>query len=287
MATDKISFDVTVEQVNQLIKPVYSPLYSIFTKAVKYTEKIGQITFKRNDTIGDLDAKMLSAQGTERKHFVTGQSSKNFNKYLLGISYIESGYQEPTGIEKIAGRVIEYHSKQLDRMVFTGDPDATGALQNNGILNTNDPNAVTNDPYTLSNVSVNSLSKFFTGLLKQSEELTGNSSKTILLSGQLRDILTNFVDGTAVPYGKALADIYPVDANIIALPQNLNSIVEGNLAIVLSTEDITFNYIAFPQLEAQGYDARNQESWFNFYFGSAMVDLEINGALIKQPVANF
>jgi hypothetical protein len=288
MATDKIVFDVSVKDVNTAYKPIYAPLYSIFTKTQKYQESIGQITFRKNDIVGDLDAKELAAQGTERKHFATGSATKTFNKYIMGISYTESGYQQSSDIQKLAGKVLDHHAKQLDAIVFTGHPDASGALRNNGILNTADPNAITKSPYTFSDTSINAVAKFFAELLKESEDLTGNAGKVILLGGKLRNILSNFVGGTAVSYKKALEDIFPVSADIIALPSNLDSIAAvGDLAIVLSLDDITFNYIAFPQLEGQGYDERNKESWFNFFFGSAMVDLEVKGALIKQAVSGL
>ncbi|MDR3112929.1 MAG: hypothetical protein LBU09_00955 [Endomicrobium sp.] len=288
MATDKLTLELTVQQVNDAVKPIYSPLYSIFTKKTKYKETIGQVAFQRNDTLGDLEAKNLAAQNTERKHIVVGSGKKYFNKYFKGISYVESGYQEPGNINKISTRVIDTHSKQLDRMIFTGDPDAAGTLQNNGIFKSDDKNLIKNGDFNLPDKTINTIATFFNTILKQSEDATGNSKKTILLGGKLRDLITNFINNTAVSYRKALDDIFPVQTDIVPLPANLNNLASvGDIAIVLSLEDLMLNYLALPQLEDQGYDARNKESWFNFYFGSAMVDIETEGGIIIQPVTGL
>jgi hypothetical protein len=288
MATDKLTFEVTVQEANGAVKPIYSPLYSLFEKKTKYNETIGQVTFKRGDIVGDVLAKDLTAHNTERKHITVGSGQKVFNKYFKGVSYVRSGYQQTEDINSIASKVIEVHNKQLDRDIFTGDPAANGQIRNNGIFSTNDANAITNETVKFTGTDINTISKFFNTLLKQSETLTGNDRKIILLGGKLRDLMQNFVTGTGISYKKALADIYPVETDIVELPANLNELKGvGDVALVLSINNIMLNYLALPQLEDQGYDPRNKESWFNFYFGSAMVDVEQYGALIKQPVTGL
>ena len=147
---------------------------------------------------------------------------------------------------------------------------------------------IKNASFAFPDKNINTVAAFFNALLKQSEDATGNSKKTILLGGKLRDLFTNFVNNTAVSYRKALEDIFPVQTDIVPIPANLNNIAGvGDVAIALSLEDLTLNYLALPQLEDQGYDARNKESWFNFYFGSAMVDIETKGAIIIQAVSGL
>ncbi|MDR0485697.1 MAG: hypothetical protein LBH29_03105 [Elusimicrobiota bacterium] len=286
MATDKIAMNEIVERANNAFKPIYKPLFAIFKKLAGYDEYNGTMTFLETDTKGNLSARLINSQDTEGKHIAVGEDKKVYNKYFKGVNYIVSGYQKNDDIDNITAKVLEVFTRQLDEEIFRGDPNADGSLNNNGIFGTNDKNAVKKADITLANSSIDTILAFFASLLKEAEELAGNAEKTILIGGALKDLLSKVVPNTAVLYKTLIKESFTMPVNLVALPSNLEAFLPSgkSIAQVLTLDAITLRHSAMPRLKAQGFNEEKEHTWYKFFYGSAMVDVEQRGASIIQPV---
>ncbi|MDR2708358.1 MAG: hypothetical protein LBC07_00075 [Elusimicrobiota bacterium] len=287
MATDKIISKETVETLNNNYTPVYKQLLSIFNKQINYDEYVGSMTFLESKTIGDLTARRITTQDTEAKHIAVGQGKKVYVKDFYGVNYQVSGYQENSDAANITSRVLESLSKQQDEFVFTGNPSASGVLENNGIIGTTDPNVIKNPDLILSNVNIDTVIDFFVTLVNQSETIAGNSEKTILIGGPLKRLLSKVVPSTSTLYKTIIGQAFNIPVNLVAIPSNLEQFLpaEKSLAQVLTLDNIILRHSAMPRLKSSGYNAENDYTWYKFFFGAAMVDVEQLGASIIQYVA--
>ncbi|MDR3050014.1 MAG: hypothetical protein LBV16_09340 [Elusimicrobiota bacterium] len=286
MATDKIALEQTVEETNKQYIPVYKPLYSIFPKREAYDEFKGTMTFVTTDTVGDLKARTISTQDTESKHIAVGQDNKVYVKDFRGVNYKVSGYQKNNDINKITARVLEAFDKQLDEEIFSGNPDASGKFENNGIYGTEDKNVIKRDSIALPNKNVDTILNFFDALIKDAERDAGNAEKTVLLGGDLKGLLSKQIPNTSTLYKALIRELFNIPVNLVAIPSNLEALLPDGTSIaqVLTLDNISLKHSALPRLKAQGYDDEDEYSWFKFFYGTAMVDVEQYGASIIQPV---
>jgi hypothetical protein len=125
----------TVEEFMSDYKPTYSPLYTLFlAKSQAYSEQVGQASFKRLDTVGDIRAKHVTPKDTELQQIAAKESSKTFKKYFLANQYIESNLQDRQGLEDVKAQVLDEHQKQADDLFLLGEGTSNSTMINNGLF---------------------------------------------------------------------------------------------------------------------------------------------------------
>lgn len=290
MATDNISTQTEIQSLMKKYTPTYKPLFSIFTKKTAYTEHFGDLTFVDSDIKSDIRASEMTAQDSEMAHVVTGEGRKTFYKYFKGTKYHAHGLQVNVDIQNIVDRIVNGFVKQLDEEIFTGEkytPGSNGTIRNNGLFETNDKNAILKPTATLRSKNIDDVLEFFTTIVTDTENIIGNTYKTILLSGSLKTLLNKIVPGTNSLYKNIITQAFSNPVDLVPIPANLEKYlpVDSTYAQVLSLEAITLRYTALPRLLASGVNTENTYTWYKFFYGSAMVDVEQLGASIKYPVS--
>lgn len=288
MPTDLHSLPTTVQQVVGNYTPSYVPLFSrIFDagKTVAHEPKIGQIKIETTDVIGDATTRRITSQDTEFKSGKLATSNKVFNKYIRAVKFIKSGWQPEVNINKISAQVLDQNMQAFDINVLTGDPLKDGTLSNNGLMQSKDPNHVTNTSKELASaLSLSDAKTFLDGVIKQAEELVGNAPKRIVFTGSLGDKLGGFVPNTAVSVLSAIKDAYTQQGKQLEWLFAPSGAGTKDGVMVVTPSVVTFNYTALPRLYKMGYNDENEYSWFVFIDGSSMVDVEKLGGVIVQPV---
>lgn len=289
MSTDKHALEITTEKVNESYEASYVPLFPVLTKQKKYTEVIGEVKLKESNIIGDAKARKINAQDTEWKHAKSGTSEKKFNKYFSGIKFIVSGFQDNTDFQKHADELLDINMMEFDKNVFYGDPTSDGTLRNNGMYASDDPNFITNAIEALgANPTVDQIKELFDALIFQSEQTVGNVAKTIILVGEMAKKLGRFVPNTATSFARAIAASYQDEGKQITIegaPSNLTAETNDSGILLLTPSKVEFDYTTLPKIDDQGYNAEDKYTWLNLIYGSATVDVQKKGALIKQPVS--
>lgn len=288
MPTDKHTLEITIEKVNEAYQPSYTPIFPLLNKTRKHDELIGEVKLKETSVIGDARAREINAQDTEIKHAKSGQTTKNFEKYFKGIKYTVSGFVDNSDFQKVSDEILDANLMDFDKAVFTGDANASGAIRNNGLWNSNDPKYITKPSQNMGvNPTQDELKVLFDGLIKEAEQTLGNAPKIILLVGDAADKLGRFVPNTTTTYLRAIQNAYAdlgMQISIEAAPSNL---VAGTTAcgiLLLTPSQILFNYTALPHIKGNGYNEEDAYTWMTLIYGSAMVDVQKQGAIIKKPL---
>ena len=288
MPTDKHTLEITAEKVNEAFVSTYAPLFPILTQTQKYEEIIGEVKLKESTVIGDARARKLNAQDTEWKHAKTGIKTKQFNKYFSGIKHIVSGFVDNSDFQRNSDEILETNLMEFDKNVFFGDPTEAGVLRNNGLWASNDPNYIAN---AMKNMSANPTQDEWKDLLDAlvfaAEQKLGNVSKKIILVGAAATKLGRFVPNTTTTYIRAIQNAYAdegKDVTIESAPSNLVAGTNESGILTLTPAKIIHRYTALPHIKANGYNEENAYTWMSLIYGSSMVDVQKEGALIKQPI---
>lgn len=284
MATDLHGSNETVERINRGYSPTYVPLFSrLFSKTVAYPAKIGKVKLKETQIIGDATVQQINTQDTEFKHVKVGDSEKEFNKYLEGIKFIASGFQDVPDMQSIGNQILDQNLMKFDKDVFFGAPLKDGTLRNNGLYNSKDKNLIKTASVSLGTApTIDAWKGFIDGALSEAEKRLGNAPKSIVLLGQAASKIGKFVPSTATAFLKALQDSYTSDRQLswLTAPENLGS--EDGVMIFTPSVN-TLRYVMLPRVYKQGYNDEDEYTWMTFMSGSAMVDVEREGGIVICP----
>lgn len=287
MPTDKHALEITIEKVNEAYMPSYTPLFPILTKTKKYDEFIGEVKLKETSVIGDARAREINAQDTEFKHAKSAQATKNFNKYFKGIKHIVSGFVDNSDFQKVSDEILDINLMEFDKAFFTGDANSSGAIRNNGLWLSNDPNYILKASQNLgANPTQDDWKTLFDALIREAESKLGNAAKVILLAGTAATKLGKFVPGTTTTYIRAIQNAYTdlgKQVTIEAVPTNLED-ETTNGVLLLTPSQILHHYTALPYIKGNGYNDENSYTWMSLIYGSSMVDVQKSGAIIKKPL---
>src|SRR4051812_26135560 len=133
MATNKVLLR-TVDEFMADYTPVYQPIYPLLLgKSQAYAEEVGQVNFKRANTVGDIRAHHITPKDTEIRQIAVGESSKAFKKYFLANQFIQSLLQDQQGIEDVVAQVLDEHQKQMDELILLGEGTSNSTMFNNGL----------------------------------------------------------------------------------------------------------------------------------------------------------
>lgn len=275
MSTDNHIFP-TVEQQMQAITLDYAPLFSTLP-AQAHEAKIENVKFTTVRGDDDIVAKPLNAQDTERAHIKAGESSKEYAKSFKGVEYVESTLNARSAMPGINNKAIKALTKQLDKEIWDG-------TDNNGIVNSKDENLIKEEAFTLSGTGSAAVDKLLSlgATLKRLVEKTSSSSYfTLNLYGdKMKDYMLKVLDNGST-FGQIFRQAFP-NIPLVEVPANLETTNNG--IVLICPKIVTLHHTALPQIKASGTDARTDEVWTKYYYGTAMVDVKEQGGIIVQPV---
>lgn len=275
MSTDNHIFP-TVEQQMQAITLDYAPLFSTLP-AQAHEAKIENVKFTTVRGDDEIVAKPLNAQDTERAHIKAGESSKEYAKSFKGVEYVESTLNARSAMPGINNKAIKALTKQLDKEIWNG-------TDNNGIVNSSDENLLKEEAFTLDGTGSAGLNQLLSlgAYLKRLVEKTSSSSYfTLNLYGdKMKDYMLKVLDNGST-FGQIFRQAFP-NIQLVEVPANLETTNNG--IVLICPQIVTLHHTALPQIKASGTDARTDEVWTKYYYGTAMVDVKEQGGIIVQPV---
>ena len=82
-------------------------------------------------------------------------------------------------------------------------------------------------------------------------------------------------------FGQIFRQAFP-NIPLVEVPANLETTNNG--IVLICPQIVTLHHTALPQIKASGTDARTDEVWTKYFYGTAMVDVKEQGGIIVQPV---
>lgn len=284
MSTNKIGLK-TVEQLMNDYVPVYAPIFPLFMgKSQAYSEEVGQIDFKRIETVGDVRAKHIAPKDTEIKQIAVRDGSKSFKKYFMGNQFVISHLQSQEGVDGVHAQVLDEHNKQFDELLLTGDGTAANNVKNNGLFWSADANYLSQNSAELDNAS-GWLPSFHSKLIEQAtlaDRVAGR--KLILMYGStILPVWNSLYSSAPVPFKSVIGQVLGDNYSSTQLPDDITP-SDANGFLIVNMDQIKVHYTKLPSLTKRGSNEEKEYNWFNYLMGSAMVDLIASGAIIKQPL---
>ena len=282
MPTNKIALR-TIDQFMADYKPTYNPVYPLFMgKSKQYVDDVGQLSFRRVEAVGDLRPRQILPKDTEIKQVAVQEGTKVFKKYYLANQYILSHLQNPEGTEQAIAQVLDEHQKLFDEMFFSGEGTSASNMVNNALFWSADSNYVVNGSVEVD--STDRLADLHSDVLAtavQADALDGE--KIICFYGSNIVPLYNGVySSAAVSFKKLLEDVLGSNYSTMALPAQVTPASNHGWMIV-NKDQINTHYTRLPGIKSQGSNDEKEYDWFNFLFGSTMVECLASGAIIRQP----
>lgn len=284
--TDKIVLR-TVEEFMQDYTPIYQPLYALFLgKSQSYSELVGTIDFKRADTVGDIRAKHITPKDTELKQISVGEGKKTFKKYFLANQYIQSALQDTQGNEDVIAQVLDEHQKQMDELILLGEGTSDSTMVNNGLFWSNDPNYRLETSKEIDKgTAEDHLKDMHTQIMVTvgiADQIAGR--KALIVYGAVACAkFDSLYSNTDAPFKSVLQGVLGEGWSVVKMPTAITpSNTNGWIAVNL--DQVKMHYTALPSLKNQGVNEEKMYSWHNFLMGSAMMEVLVDDAIIRQPV---
>lgn len=263
--------------------PTYRAIYPLFLpRGRQYQAEVGKINYKQIDAMGDIRAKHYTPKDTEMQTISTGESAKLFHKYFMANKYTVSTLQDLNEIQRIQTQVLEEHQKQADEFLFMGDP-VNGTQTNNSLYLSNDTNYIVNGSEEVDvNANQNKLHELVVSVAEEANNIAGR--KLLFHYGtELNKVWNSLWTSGPKPFKSLLQEVLGPDYVQIQLPSSLVPNTAQGFKIV-NLDHTILNYTLVPTIDDQGTNLEMKYHWFNFIFGSMMVDVETKGAIIRQPV---
>lgn len=283
MGTNKIVLK-SAEQFMADYTPVYQPLFSLLLQAKTqlYSQLVGQVDFKRVKTVGDIRLKHITPKDTEMKQVAVGEEKKSYKKYFLGKQYSQSNLQDAEGNQDVVAQVLDENNKLADELFLYGEGTQNSDVVNNGLFFSLDSNFTAESSATIG-TSPSHIDNMYTTIM-------GNATKADNIAGRKLLIVYGAtacakLDTLFSSTGKSLKQVLQENLpgyQIVKMPSavTLNGV---NGWLIVNLDQIKIHYAALPELNNQGVDERAMETWHNFLMGSAMVEVLVKDAIIKQP----
>ena len=283
MGTNKI----VLRSVDEFMKdyvPTYTPIYPLFMKKKQqYAGEVGDLNFKRIQTVGDIRAKRVTPKDTEIQQVAVQEGSKTFKKYFLANQFQQSTFQNRDGVEEVVKQVLDEHQLQADELFLFGEGTSASNMLNNGLYFSADAN------YTVESSAEIALddrlfdfhNKVVTTATK-ANQVAGQ--KVIMFFGTDVLPLYNSLYTTGVKAWKAaLQEVLGSSYSLIELPSSATP-SGANGWICANLDQIKTHFTELPKLMDQGINNENMYVWHNFVMGSMMVEVLAKDAVIRQPV---
>jgi hypothetical protein len=281
----------SVEEFMQGYNPVYLPLYRFFLgNAQAYPQVVGQLDFRRADTVGDIRLKRLLPKDTNIHQIAVSSGTKSFKKYFNAAQYVQSEFQDLDGNEDVIKQVLDENQRLQDELFLLGEGTDASTMLNNGLYWSDDAN------YTLES-AISAIAAASTGyhLPDLHTKIMVTAAKADQIAGQ--KLLVMYGTSTCAkydslyansdrPFKTVLAEVLGSDYSIIKMPADVTpASAEG--WIVANLDQIKLHYTVLPELKSQGINEEKMYSWHNFLSGSMMLEVLVANGIIRQPVTSY
>lgn len=283
MGTNKIQLK-TAEQFMSDYTPTYVPFFSLLLQAKNqvYSQLVGEASFKRVKTVGDIRNGHLTPKDTEMKQISVGEEKKVFKKYFLGSQYTQSNLQDAEGNQEVVSQVLDENNKLADEIFLYGEGTQPSDVVNNGLFFSQDSNYVLESSATIG-TSPSHIDNMYSKIMENADKADQVAGRKMLVV--YGSTATSKLDSLFASTGKSLKQVLKEnlpDYQIVKLPKDVTlSGVNGWL--IVNLDQIKVHYTTLPELNNQGVDEKNMETWHNFLQGSAMVEVLAHKGIIKQP----
>lgn len=284
--TNKIILRSVDEFMNDYL-PVYQPLYPLFMeKSQAYSEQVGEVNFKRVTTVGDIRAKHITPKDTEIKQIAVSDGKKTFKKYFLAAQFVQSTLQDPDGIEVVTGEVLDENQKLADLIFLLGEGTSAGNVVNNGLYWSADPNYILETSIELDKGTatdhLKDMHSKIMATVKKANRIAGQ--KLLVIYGDVAsEKYDSLYSNTDSPFKTTLQTVMGSNWSVVVMPEDVTP-SSANGWIACNLDQVKLNYTALPKLDDQGFNAEKKYTWHNFLMGSMMLEVLVNGAVVRQPV---
>ncbi len=287
--TNKIALRTT-EEFMQDYEPIYQPLYPLFMKKSQaYPAVVGQLDFRRADTVGDIRLKRILPKDTTVHQIAVADGKKSFKKYFNAAQFVQSSLQETEGVEDVIKQVLDENQKLQDELFLLGEGTSTSTMINNGLYWSADSN------YTLE-TAISSVAKTSTGYhlpaLHTAMMVTANKADQVAGEKVLIVYGTNTVAkfdslyaNSDRPFKAVLAEVLP-GYSFAKMPSDVTpASAEG--WIIANLDAVKTHFTVLPKLDDQGVNAEKKYVWSNFLSGSMMLEVLVKNGIVRQPVTAY
>ncbi len=283
--TNKIALRTAEEFMSDYV-PTYKALYPLLMKnAQAYPQVVGELSFRRATTVGDIRAKRVTPKDTHIHQIAVAEGKKVFKKYFDAAQFRQSKFQDTDGVEDIIKEVLDENEKLQDELAAFGEGTSASTMLNNGYFWSDDKN------YTLESSAVVAAATTGYHLPDMHTKMMVTINKANLLDGEKvmvlygDDVCAKF-DGlyanSDAPFKRVLQEVAE-GWTFLKMPEQITpDSVNGWIAINL--DQIKVNFTVFPSLIGQGVNEEHMHSWHNFLLGSMMIEVKAKDGIIRQPV---
>lgn len=288
--TNKIALR-TVEEFMQDYSPVYQPLYPLFMgKSQAYPQVVGQLDFRRADTVGDIRLKRLLPKDTNIHQIAVAEGTKSFKKYFNAAQFVQSEFQDQQGNEDVIKQVLDENQKLQDELFLLGEGTDASTMLNNGLFWSNDVN------YTLETaiaaVAAASagyhLPALHTAIMVTAAKADQISGRKVLIAYGTETCakMDSLYANTDRPFKTVLQEVLGSNYSLAKMPADVTpASAEG--WIIANLDQCKTHFTVLPQLRAQGINDEKMHSWHNFLSGSMMLEVLVANGVIRQPVTSY
>lgn len=283
MATNKIVLR-SVEEFMTDFTPVYTALYPLLIggKSVQYDAEVGDVKFRRLDTVGDIRAKHITPKDTEIRQVNVTDGSKQFKKYFLATQYVQSSWQDRQGDEDVVSQVLDEHHVQADELLLLGEGTSAADVVNAGLYWSNDPNYTLEVSYEvpLTDRLLLMHAKIVTNATKANQR---SGRKALVFYGALALAQFNSLYAASTKAFKAVLAEVLTGYSFIELPAAVTP-ASANGWMILNLDQLKTHYTLLPSVNGRGLNEEKMYLWTNFVMGSLMVEVLTKDAVIRQPI---
>lgn len=278
MTTNKIVLS-TVDQFMAGYKSIYSPMYPQFLAGGQaYPAEVGELNFKRIDTVGDIRAHRMTPKDTEVRQIAVSEGSKVFKKYFFANQFIISSFQDARGIDDVTAKVLDEHHVQFDELLL-------GDGVNNGLYTSSDANYVLEQAAaTLDDTNAEATKmSFHEKIMVTADKANQIAGRKLLLiyGAAMVPIYLSMLSASGRSVRAVLQESLTSEYVVATMPTRATP-SGANGWIVANFDQTKLHYTMVPTIESRGVNEEKMYAWNNFVMGSCMLECLVEGAVIRQ-----
>jgi hypothetical protein len=245
-------------------------------RAQQYPREVGELNFRRVQTVGDIRAGRITPKDTEIKQIAVAEGKKPFKKYFFANQFVQSTFQDAQGVDDVTAQVLDEHQLQFDELLLTGDG------QNNGLYTSTDANYVLENSAAIASSS--RLYDFHGKVMTTAEKANRLAGRKLVLfyGSNIIPLVNSLYDTAAKSWKVALQEALGSDYAIATMPERATpSGAHGWL--IANLDQTKLHYTVLPEVMARGQNEEKMYVWANFLMGSTMLEVLGEGGVIRQP----
>lgn len=244
------------------------------------------VNTKTVGTLGEVIAAPVSDQSTELNNFKSGSKTKSYNKFLNAITWHKKGLN-PTyaNFSSISNQALNKLLAQEDAEFISGK-DSNGVMQNNGLFNSLDPDAVIE---TEANAVPTALADLYDEIEGKLEEINKvcPGQKYVFAWGDFKKALRKFDENS----DKTIQNIIQTNMDGILFPKILTDITGGDTDaqsvgkggyIIATPSALRMHYARLTQILDTGHNREKMYLYLNLGYNSKSLELLAPYALYKK-----